>query len=500
MATDLDRREQRPSGGREGADRPRRSAARWLWAPAREVVRLSGSGRARGGAPEAADQRAVDVGAGLERWRRRLERHRELAVLRRGTIVAAAVGALAAALVLVDVLQLAVAIGVAVVVLATAVAAGLRRGPSVEEAAQLLDERLRLYDRLGTALEIERRGGARTPLERRTVGDAAELLAAGEGDWRVDGVPAPREWGGLAALLVTLAVLIGVGAATEGSGGSSTTAEHGGAGNGGAAGEAAKGGGRKAGEAGAPPAVRQGQAGQPPQRQEGAPSAGFRQLPQAPAGASPQGARGGKATGATGQGKGAHGSPAGTQNGGGAGKGGGEAEAPGSQSQPTRNGTAATGIPRGATAPGTTSQPPGATPHTGATAGAGGKPETPSTNTSGHGTAKGGAPSGSPTAGGGAGGNHRGHAAPIEGRGTQKVKLQPGYAPLPAGRGGAGSRFGKSQGGGGRGRGGQVAGGGSGGGGELSFVPASGGALPGPAPELQQRYAASLKWIERLPW
>ena len=35
---------------------------------------------------------------------------------------------------------------------------------------------------------------------------------------------------------------------------------------------------------------------------------------------------------------------------------------------------------------------------------------------------------------------------------------------------------------------------------EFSYVPAAGGAVPGPSAGLQQNYLESLKWVERLPW
>ncbi len=467
----------------------------WLRADAREVVRLSGSGRSRGVecGPDIAAPAAV--GEGLERWRRRVERRRRVAALRRAAIVAFAVAVVLAALVALDVLPLAVAIPVELPALAAAVVVALRRGESVAGAAHLLDGRLRLYDRLGTALEIERRGAEQTVLERRAVADAAALLAAGEGDWRADPAPAPHEWGALAALLVALALVIGVGAATQGSGGSATTAERGGGPGGGAAGEAGKQGGR---QPKAPPAARQGEPnGQSPQRQENPPSSGFKQLP-APPGATPGTVRGGRAPGASGQAKGARGT-AGGKGAGGAGRGGGEAGAPGQGSQPTRSEGASKGSPRGAAAPGDGPRSSAGSPRNGATPRAGNKPGNPATATQGQGTAKGGAPTGTPNAGGAPGSEKRGNAAPVEGRRTRNVKLQPGYAPLPAGRGGTGTRFGKSQGGGGRGRGGQV-GGGTGGSGALAFVPASGGAVPGPAADLQRSYLTALAFVEGLPW
>ncbi|MBS1878637.1 MAG: hypothetical protein JST31_03915 [Actinobacteria bacterium] len=501
MATSLDRRERRPGRGPKRDQRRRRwplgAAARWLLAPATDVVRFSGAGRARESALEPGSEGAQELAVGLELWRARIERRRRLAVARRAGIVTAMVGAPAAALAALGVLPAAVAIGIAVAMLALALWAGLRRRRGLAVTAQLLDERLRLYDRLGTALEIERRGGARTPLERRAHGDAVALLAAGEGDWRLDPAPAPGEWGALAALLAVAAVLVVVGGVGGGGAGGGSATSRGGAGPGGTAGEAAPGGSGKAGQPGAPSAPRRGGAGQAPQRQGAAPGAGFRQLPQPPAGTTPQGTRAG-ATGASGQGKGARGGPA-ADGKGGVGKGGGEAESPGSRSHPTRSEQGNGTTPHGAAENGASPPPGGASPPRGATPGDGGKPGTPTTSTPGQGAAKGGTPTGTPTAGGGAGNQKRGQAAPVAGEETRKVRLQPGYAPQAAGRGGGGSRFGKSQGGGGRGRGGEVAGAGAGTG-EFAFVPASGGAVAGPTAQLQQSYRAALRFVERLPW
>ena len=66
-----------------------------------------------------------------------------------------------------------VVVVVPLVLLAATLGWALRRRLSLAAVAQLLDERLRLFDRLGTALELERRGagnGGGTALERRDGG------------------------------------------------------------------------------------------------------------------------------------------------------------------------------------------------------------------------------------------------------------------------------------------------------------------------------------------
>ena len=35
---------------------------------------------------------------------------------------------------------------------------------------------------------------------------------------------------------------------------------------------------------------------------------------------------------------------------------------------------------------------------------------------------------------------------------------------------------------------------------QFTYVPAAGGALPGPSAGIQRNYLESLKWIEKLPW
>ncbi len=115
-------------------------------------------------------------------------------------------------------------------------------------------------------------------------------------------------------------------------------------------------------------------------------------------------------------------------------------------------------------------------------------------------TAKGGQPSGAGKAGGEQGTNQKAQATPVTGKATQSVRIQPGYAPSRSKKAGAEKhKTGVSQGAGGKARTAQVTGA-TQVGDEFSYVPAAGGAVPGPSAGLQQNYLESLKWVERLPW
>jgi hypothetical protein len=113
---------------------------------------------------------------------------------------------------------------------------------------------------------------------------------------------------------------------------------------------------------------------------------------------------------------------------------------------------------------------------------------------------KGGQPTGTGKAGGEQGTNQKSQATPITGQASQSVKIQPGYAPSRSKTAGAEKhKTGTSQGAGGKARTAQVTGA-TQVGEEFSYVPAAGGAVPGPSAGLQQNYLESLKWVERLPW
>ena len=112
----------------------------------------------------------------------------------------------------------------------------------------------------------------------------------------------------------------------------------------------------------------------------------------------------------------------------------------------------------------------------------------------------GGTPAGTSKAGGEEGNDQQGHATPITGQASQAVKIQPGYAPSRAAKGGKEhQKAGTEQGAGGKARTATVTGG-TQVGDEFTYVPTAGGAVPGPSAGLQQNYTESLKWVAKLPW
>jgi hypothetical protein len=474
---------------------------------------------------------------GLARQRARIERSRLGVLLRRHATLALAAAIVLEALAMLGVVpQLVVAV-VPFLLLATTIAWALRRRLSLAAVAQLLDERLRLFDRLGTALELERRGagnGAGSPLERRAVAEAAALVEGGAGQWRPRAVAAPREWAAAAAALLVLAALV-VGANVSGSGGEAggfaqSTALGGG--------EGPASGGKGAGNKraleqylGGPSTPRPSEHRQIAPGEQIRPAAGYRQ-PGKEAGnrkaeleiteeqanpthvqygfrfkdqaignkayeAQPGGPKAGD-PGSEGRAvspgtKGA--AQGGESKGGSAGANGGQGDGPGSSGGKKGAGQAQTKAPPGAPtgAAGAKAGARGAAPASKAAAGAKGQSAgAPGTSSS-----------GAATAGNGAGGNRTGESLGFKGSESQGLKLQSGYAPFQAGKGKASSgKAGERQGGGGKSRSAQVEGSANfGGGGDFAFVPATGGATGATGgSQLAQSYAAALGWLKQLPW
>jgi hypothetical protein len=114
-------------------------------------------------------------------------------------------------------------------------------------------------------------------------------------------------------------------------------------------------------------------------------------------------------------------------------------------------------------------------------------------------------PGGSPSsganhAGGEQGTDQKNTAKPITGQASQAVRIQPSYAPSRSKKAEKEERkAGREEGAGGKARTGQVTGA-TQVGERFSFVPVTGGAVPGPSAGLQLNYLESLKWVERLPW
>ena len=475
---------------------------RWLSAEPRDVVDLAGAGTIA-----AADERP-HLGEELHRWRRIVGRRRLVVLLRRHLAAALVLAALLEILAQLGAFPQWVVIAVPLVLFVASVTFFALRGPSPFGLARLLDEELGLNDRLATALEIEARGGAGTPLEARTVGDAAALLRAGREDWHASAAPADRDWWALAVPIVAIAAVVGVGslASSGNSHSGPETALGPGGGKGGAAAKERR---RK----------REKEEGKQPQaptgklhkihgvtkRPEPAASriakSGYQQIPQ-----------GYKTKGeeVSGKGEAGSGKTNGSKAGGKAGKihkaaggkaganEGGKQSASGAGKKEKEHPTVGFNV-KGQNKGGQ------GRPGTSEVSGAGNKPSAPngqqdeSSSTSSEGSKKG-LPAGAGKAGGEQGNNSQGHVTPVKGQANKAVKIQPGYAPSRSNKGGKEHKKpGTQEGGGGKARTAQVTGA-TQVGDEFSFVPAAGGAVPGAGPGLQQNYTESLKWVERLPW
>jgi len=484
----------------------------WRWAAAdpREVVDLAGAGTLADGPSEA------DLGSELRHWRGVVTRRRLVALLRRQGALALGLAALLEVLALVGLFPQWVVVAVPLAALLVSVAWFAAHGPSPFGLARLLDDKLGLNDRLATALEIEARGGEESSLERRTVADAAALLRAGREDWRASAADAGREWWAPVGAVALLAIVIAVGAATGGSSSSGPTSAlgpNGGAGPGAANGlesEYAKHLKHHSKSENLAPTgkLHKFQGKKIPESQIKAEAAkeGYQQIPQGKstskvkAGTAGKGK--GKGGGAPGNGKksnvheAAEGAKGGTAGGKkskrGSEKGQNEAEHP-------TVGFNVKGKKHGNHGRKGNSEVSGAGAKKTAPNGQGDESSS-SASQSANGAQKS-SPAGGTKAGGEQGNNTQGHATPITGQASQAVKIHPGYAPSRASKAGKEGKkeAGYSQGGGGKARTGTVTGGtqvGS----EFTYVPAAGGALPGPSAGIQRNYLESLKWIEKLPW
>lgn len=472
---------------------------RWPAADSREVVDLAGAGTlAAGGGEES-------LGAELRRWRGIVARRRLIALVRRNGALVLGLAAVLEILAQLDVLSQWVVVAVPLAALVAAVAFFAILGPSPFELARLLDDKLGLNDRLATALEIEARGGGDTPLERRTVADAAALLAAGREDWHASGAPAGRDWWTLAAPLAALAVIVAIGAATAGNSTAGTTealAPKAGAGAGGPN-EHKKAKREAKNKSQAAPTGKlhkfKGRKVPPSEIAQETAEEGYRQIPQGTAGkggqngAKGEGKAGGKGTSKQNIEKSAGGKP-GSSEGGSGNKGSNGPNAAKESEHPTV----------GFNVKGQKKSGDHGRPGNSEVSGGAGKKAAPNgqgdETSASAGEKKGGVPAGTSKAGGEQGNNQQGHATPITGQASQAVKIQPGYAPSRSAKGGKEkNKGGYSQGAGGKARTATVTGG-TQVGDEFSYVPSAGGAVPGPSAGLQLNYLESLKWVERLPW
>ena len=184
----------------------------WRWASAdpRDVVDLAGAREL--GEPA----RGASLGEELRHWRGIVARRRLMVLARRHAAVALALAVLLEIAAQLGAFPQWVVVAVPLALFLVAVTVLSLRGPSPFGLARLLDEELGLNDRLATALEIEARGGE-APLERRTVADAAALLAAGREDWHASAAPAGREWWALVGTAAAVAAVVAIGALSAGS-------------------------------------------------------------------------------------------------------------------------------------------------------------------------------------------------------------------------------------------------------------------------------------------
>lgn len=475
---------------------------RWLAADPWEVVDLAGAGTLAAGVEE------PHLGEELRRWRGIVARRRLIALLRRHAAIALGLAAVLEVPALLGAFPQWVVVAAPLAAFLVSVTVFAFRGPSPFGLARLLDDKLGLNDRLATALEIEARGGEESRLERRTVADAAGLLRAGREDWRARAAPAGRtDWSVLGVVLVALAVAVGIGLATGGGSSAGPTealAPQGG--NGGAAGapderhrrQAAKGHEKHAAPTGKLHKI------EGRRRRETSPvkaaEAGYQQIPQGKGGAK----RGSSAAKANGQGsRSPHGGA--PRNGTGANPNDGRGKGPNNGKGPSTPSSKEKEHPTvGFNVKGQKKHKGSGRRGSSEVSGAGAKKSAPNGQGDEAGStaqpAKSGTPTGAGKPGSELGNNQQGHATPIEGQASQAVKIQPGYAPSRAKKGGKERKApGTEEGAGGKARTAQVTGA-TQVGDEFSFVPAAGGAVPGSSAGLQQNYLESLKWVERLPW
>jgi hypothetical protein len=481
---------------------------RWLSADPREVVDLAGPGALADGADER------HLGDELRRWRGIVARRRLVALVRRHGAIALGLAAVLEVLALLGAFPQWVVVAVPLALFVVSVAFFALQGPSPFELARLLDDKLGLKDRLATALEIEARDGRPSPLERRTVADAAGLLAAGREDWNARPARAGRgDCSVLGGVVLALAVVVAIGLASGGSSSTSSQAfgPKGAGGVAGGPGEHHRAKAEKANEKQLAPTGKlhkiKGK-NVSPSEQQSTKAGGYQRIPQGKktSGEETQGAaskssgKGSPGKAPTGKlhknngetsGDEKHGeekTPPGT-----------DANSPTTEHKNPKKQTIGFNL-KGQKHGGNEGKGPS---HV--SGGAGNKPRSGNGKSGGAqaGTAegkKGTQAAGGQKAGGEQGTSQKSEAKPITGQASQSVKIQPGYAPSRSKKAGAEKhKTGTSQGAGGKARTAQVTGA-TQVGEEFSYVPAAGGAVPGPSAGLQQNYLESLKWVERLPW
>jgi hypothetical protein len=182
---------------------------RWLHGNAGDVVRIVPARRDR-------ERARLGLREGLPRWRRRIDRRRIAALVRRwlllGLVLAVVVELLAAVAGASDRALWLILPGAMTI---AGIAAGLRARVDSAQTTLLLDRQLGLSERLTTALELTPAETARGPLGALVLGEADAAIDASLAHSRASDPSAAREW--LAALVVALAL---VGAIALGNGAS----------------------------------------------------------------------------------------------------------------------------------------------------------------------------------------------------------------------------------------------------------------------------------------
>jgi hypothetical protein len=471
---------------------------RWLAADPRDVVDLAGAREL--GEPAS----GAGLGEELRRWRRIAARRRLVVLARRHATVALGLAVLLEIAAQVGAFPQWVVVAVPLALFLASVTALALRGPSPFALARLLDDKLGLNDRLATALEIEARGGG-SPLERRTVADAAALLAAGREDWHASARPAGREWWALVGPAAAIGAVVAISALTAGNSSSSGRLEALGLRHGARAGNRAlESEYVKHAEKHSPTKAPTGNLhkfrsknGRPTSAEKSA-NSGYQKIPQAER--SGRAKRGQAGKGEEGEGN--------TPKKGSSLKKGANSEVKGGNEK--GGGKSAAGVPREKEhhTLGFNVKSKGhgdhARPGTTKVRGAAGNKSQPNgagdEATAGESEKKGGTPAGSNHAGGEQGNNEQGKATPVKGQASQAVRIQPAYAPSRSNKAGKErKKAGREEGAGGKARTARVTGA-TQVGERFSFVPVTGGAVPGPNAGLQLNYLESLKWVERLPW
>jgi hypothetical protein len=194
---------------RSNAPRRLAAAVRWLRAEEPAVISIRPLGGRSAGAALSSEQAGdgAQLLEGLEQWRSRVRRKQAIVALRRYLLLGVGLSLVLEGLALAGaVAELVPAVPVVLALVAATLEA--TRRPSLEQIARLLDDRLGLFDRIGTGLELQSHPEIQgRPLARRAASDAAGLTELTLQRWRASTVGAKPEWLSLIAVLASLAAL-----------------------------------------------------------------------------------------------------------------------------------------------------------------------------------------------------------------------------------------------------------------------------------------------------